>query len=390
MLPRNIWVINLAGLLCNISTSLVFGLSASFLRTVLGVNPADIGLFQGIVDASSYGTKLTAGFFSDFLRKRRALILFGIALVAISKPMLGFSMSLSVVFLARILDRVGNGIQSTPRDALIADLCDTHLHGRCYGLRNALTVLGSAIGSILGIKLMVMTGENFHLIFNISTIPALLSLGIAYFFIPDSFALQKDSPKRFHWGELKIFGRKFWEFILVIFIFFSFKYNETILAVKATEYLGLSHAYSSAIFLIYNIAMCAVAYPVGAMSDNSPKEKILFGCLIVSALAHLTCGLAATLPVMFMGVILWGVQTGASNAVMFTLIASYAPFHLRGTAFSIFFLTGFFATLASSMIFRYLCNGYGLNATFYAGAVGVFFAAVMLYGFFREKFRVSA
>ena len=382
MIPWNIWIINLSGFLCNISTSLIFGISASFLRTIIGLNPADIGLFQGIVDASSFGTKLTAGFFSDFFRKRRMLIIVGIILVTISKPMLALATSLPLVFAARILDRVGNGIQSTPRDALLADLCSEDMRGRCYGLRNVLTILGSVIGSLLGIKLMLWTNNHFQSIFFLASIPAFLSLLVAIIFIPDSFSEKKEEKKSFVWSDLKILGAQFWKFIAVCFVFFIFRYNETILAVKATEELGLSHAYSAVVFLVYNIAICTFSYPFGLLSDKFPKERILLYCFFISICGHLCCGFASSLIVLFLGIILWGAQMGAGNAVLFSLTASYAPLHLRGTAFSIFFLTNFLATIISSLVFRCFCYNYGLNTPFLIGSFGVSFAALLLYLFF--------
>jgi MFS family permease len=385
MLPRHIWLINFSGLLCNISTSLMFGLSASFLRTVIGVNPADIGLFQGMIDAMSFGTKLSAGLISDFLQKRRTLIIIGMMLVVMTKPMLAVAGSLSMVFLARALDRFGNGIQATPRDALLGDLCPEESRGRCYGLRNALTVLGSFMGSVLGIQLMYWTGGDFRFIFWLSTIPALAALIFSLFFIPDSFTEKKSEVQQWSWSNLKTFDADFWRFILVAFCFLTFRYNETILVIKSTENLGLSHSLASGIFMVYNLALCACSYPIGILADRFPKERILLFSFFMAMAAHFICGYADNLYLMLLGVVMWGIQMGASNSMLWTLVANYANISLRGTAFSIFFTTCLVATLSGSFIYRFFCQNYGLDMPFFVGTAGVGVASLLLYGLFSNK-----
>jgi len=149
--------------------------------------------------------------------------------------------------------------------------------------------------------------------------------------------------------------------------------------------LGLTHANAAVIFLLYNFALCACSYPIGILADRISKERILLYSFLVSAGAHLCCGLTASLSLMFFGCILWGIQMGASNSMLWALVANYANINLRGTAFSIFFFMCLCATVCGSFLFRFVCQNYGLDMPFYVGSAGTIGTAILFYGLFRQK-----
>ena len=143
-IPRAIWIIGLSGFLINVSTAIVFGLSTGFMRYQIGMSIGSVGKIQNLVEALSYVIKFASGIFSDIFRRRKILMLLGLGFIAISKPIIAGAQTVFGVFLARGIDRIGNGIQSTPRDALIGDLSDPSVRGQAFGLRYTLSVAGSA------------------------------------------------------------------------------------------------------------------------------------------------------------------------------------------------------------------------------------------------------
>lgn len=389
-IPKSVWIVNFSGLLSNISTSIVFGLSSSFMRTVLGINVAEIGLLQGIVDSFSYIVKFSSGFISDFIRKRRHLIILGIVLITLSKPMMALAGSVLVAFSARMLDRLGNGIQCTPRDALLGDLCPEKLRGRCYGLRNSLVTVGSLLGAFFSIHLMKWTGNNYQLIFFMSMIPCFIALLFCIFFVNDPINAESPSGAfseklKLIFNDIKKFNKNFWKLIAIVFVFFLSRYSDATFIINTTERVGLGHCYATTVMLCYNFFTCIISYPLGIIADYFGKERLLLVGFLIAACAHFLTAKALSIFSAFLGTAFWGLQYGIVNSMMFALVANYASINLRGTAFSIFYFTGFLATLIASFIFAMSCSYFTLCGPFYIGSGISIVSALMIIVLFKRQ-----
>ena len=149
-IPASIWAIGFASMLLNISAVMIFGIAALYVKQILGVATGIVLLLEGFFEALAYVMKLFSGVISDYLRKRKLVMVWGFALTVIARLFFALSSSFGVLLTARILDRLGNGIQSTPRDALVGDLAPENIKGACFGLRQSLAVAGSFIGGFVG------------------------------------------------------------------------------------------------------------------------------------------------------------------------------------------------------------------------------------------------
>lgn len=344
------------------------------MRSQLGFSIGSVGKIQGLVEALSYGVKFTSGFFSDLFRKRKLLMLFGFGLIALSKPIIALSSTILMVFAARALDRIGNGIQSTPRDALIGDLSPPDIRGSAFGLRSTLTVAGSAFGAFLAIKLMMWTGGNYRLIFMLAGIPCFLAFIFLWFFVQDPIANEKKESliKKINImrKELKLLEKHYWKLILVVFVFMLCRYGEAPLILNAIEKMGLPEHYASTVMVCYNIVTALISYPVGFLSDKIGRERILLLGILCTIIANFIIAHATNLTWMYVGVAFWGAQIGITQTMFFSLISDYAPIHLRGTAFSVFYFVSFIAVLIASHIYEFCVECYGnLSMPFLIGTV---------------------
>lgn len=377
-IPRAIWAIGISSLLINSATAVVFSGSALYLKTVLGVSVAAIGFIEAIVEAVAYAIRIFSGMLSDYLKNRKRLMVVGFIMLTIAKPLLAFSKNLSQVFLARTIDRIGNGIQATPRDALVSDIAPKDLKGACFGLRQSLSVIGSTIGGLLGVLIMKSTNNDFEQLFLLVTIPAALSVLLLLFFVKEKKAEAKAPRNKLRMRDIKNLGKKFWMLMFVVMIFMSAKFSESFISLHACGNFNLDLGYITLITTLYNLISTLVAYPIGRLSDRSDRLNILLVGFCLLFVAHLFLGFAVNLWMIFIGTIIWGAHIGITQSIFSTLVSDYVPQNLRGTGFGIYYLVVAVSTGCASMLAGKISDLKGEALSFLIGAVICFIAIAVL------------
>lgn len=180
---RNIAALGAASLAMGISSSMIHGVLPIFLTTVLAASPLVLGVIEGVAERSSSIMKIFSGALSDWMRRRKALVLIGYAISACVKPLFALADTAAIVLVARLADRIGKGIRDAPRDALIADLTVTGQRGAGFGLRHFLFTIGAVVGPLTAMSLMSASGDGFRLVFVAATIPALTSVFVLARFV---------------------------------------------------------------------------------------------------------------------------------------------------------------------------------------------------------------
>jgi sugar phosphate permease len=177
-IPRSVWLLGLVSMLMDISSEMVQTLLPLYLVTGLGASAITVGLIEGVAVATAMTVRLFAGVLSDWSGQRKPLILLGYGLAALSRPIVPLADTVGLIAGARFLDRVGKGIRSAPRDALIADVTPPELRGASFGLRKSLDTVGGFVGPLVAIGLMMLSGDNFTTVFWIATVPALIAVAV--------------------------------------------------------------------------------------------------------------------------------------------------------------------------------------------------------------------
>jgi len=347
IIPSGIWALGAAMFLINISVIMVYSLNALYLSTVMGISTIWIGVLEGVVEATSSFMKLFSGVLSDYLKKRKNIMLVGYAMTAISKPLLGISSSFGATFVFRLVERVGNGVQSTPRDALIGDIAPTEHRGACYGLQRSLGLIGSISGGLLAWAAMSWTTDNFQSVFRLAFIPAIIAVGILYFAVKEpkhahyanDIKVSKSQERHpIHWSDFKRLGKEYWGLMVMVAIFMLARVSETFIVLNAVKNFSLPRSYAPVIMILYNITYCLCSFPIGLVSDRIGRYKLLIVGISAFMFADLCIALAPNLYILFLGVLFWGCQMGISQNIFASLIADLAPEDLRGTGFGVFYL----------------------------------------------------
>ncbi len=368
-LPRGIWALGFVSLLMDTSSEMIHSLLPLFLVSVLGVSALSVGIIEGIAEATASITKIFSGVVSDWIGRRKPLVLLGYGLAALTKPLFPLASGVGAVMAARFLDRIGKGIRGAPRDALVADITPPQLRGAAYGLRQSMDTVGAFAGPLLAMLLMALTADNFRLVFWVAVIPAALCVFVIIFGVQEPQLPPRSAAHRFpmHWTEIAHLPRSYWLVVSFAAVLTLARFSEAFLLLRAED-VGLAVTWVPLILIVMNIAYAASAYPFGRWSDNGSRRGLAGAGIVFLIVADLLLAWATNPGLVGIGAVFWGLHMGATQGLLSALVAQTAPGHLRGTAFGLFNLITGLALLAASVIAGGLWSTIGPETTFYAGA----------------------
>lgn len=371
-------MLGFGSLFMDISSELIHSLLPVFMVTALGASMVTVGIIEGVAEATAAVVKVFAGALSDFLGKRKFLLVLGYALAALTKPMFPLAGSVAWVFAARFLDRIGKGIRGAPRDALVADIAPMQLRGAAYGLRQALDSAGALIGPLLAVGFMVWLANDIRAVMWVAVVPAFIAVALLMLYVrePARDHAQNRIGTRLALADARRLPLRYWLVVLLGAVFTLARFSEAFLVLRAQD-VGLGLAYVPLVMIVMNVLYAAAAYPAGAAADRvRPRALLLIGLAVLIA-ADVLLALAGSPLLVFAGAALWGLHMAFTQGLLSKLVSDTAPADLRGTGFGIFNLVSGGALLAASVIAGTLWSVVGASATFLAGAA---FAAVASIG----------
>jgi predicted MFS family arabinose efflux permease len=227
-IPRGIWALGFVSMFMDVSSEMIHSLLPVFLVSVLGASATALGLLEGLTEGTVNVVKMFSGGLSDWLGKRKALAVVGYGMAALTKPLFPLANSFSLVFVARLIDRIAKGVRGAPRDPLVADLAPRQVRGASYGLRQSLDTIGAFAGPVAAIGLMLAFKGDFRRVFWAAALPAFVSVGLLVLFVhePDSVKPLKARPQ-FHWRELQHFSSAFWFVVVIGAVFTLARFSES-------------------------------------------------------------------------------------------------------------------------------------------------------------------
>lgn len=367
-LPRGIWTLGFVSMFMDISSEMIHALLPVYLVTVLRASTLTVGLIEGLAEATAMITKVFSGALSDWLGRRKLLAAIGYGLSAVTKPIFPLATTIEWVVAARFLDRVGKGVRGAPRDALVADLAPARLRGASFGLRQSLATIGAFLGPLAALGLMLLTRDNYAMVFWIAVVPAFFALALMVFGVaePERAAATLEKPKP-RFSDAWRLSRPFWAVVGVAVVLTLARFSEAFLVLRAQN-VGLAIAIVPAVMVVMNIVYALSAYPAGVLSDRFGRQGVLIVGVSTLVFADLILAFTTSVPVLLVGVVFWGLHMGLTQGLLATLVADTAPAELRGTAFGVFNLASGIAMLIASVVAGALWDIYGPVATFLAGA----------------------
>jgi MFS family permease len=379
---QNVTVLGIVSFFTDFSTEMISGMLPSFIVTELGASRAILGGIEGSAELVSYAFRLISGSLSDKLRRRKIFIIFGYGLSTISKPFFSVSFNWIDVLLVRIIDRIGKGIRTAPRDALISDSVTETISGKAFGIHRTLDQTGAIAGPIAGFALLQFF--DVRDIFILSLIPGVIAIIILVFFVKEVIGKDTSKGMQKNFSNLIKQNRPFTILLLVTGIFGLGAYNFSFVLLKSSD-LGVIESSIPLVYATINIAHTAVSVPSGIMADRIGKEKVLilgYGILLVSSFLMFT--LSGNFLYAFVIALVYGIYVGITETVQRAVLPKYVDSSLRGTAYGLYSLVigvGFFI---GNIVFGYLWDAYSLDAAIYFSSIFVASAMIGMIVFIKK------
>lgn len=387
-LPRNVWAVGFTSFFMDISSEMVINILPLFLANVLGVQTSIIGLIEGVAEATASILKLFSGWLSDKLGGRKWLAVAGYALSAITKPFFYIASSWGLIAGVRWADRVGKGIRTAPRDALVADSTIRETRGLAFGFNRAMDKAGATLGLIIAAVVVWLTQKNtvdlskstFQAIVLISLVPAFLAvLSLAVGAKDVAVTGQRAAPKI----SLRSMGKPFNVFLVIVSIFTLGNSSDGFLVLRAQN-LGVSVTGILIMVAIYNLVITLVATPAGSLSDRIGRRKLIISGWLVYAVIYFGFALSQSAWQIWLLYIAYGLYFGLAFGTANAMVADLVPENVRGTAYGTYNAVIGLLTFPSSLIAGILWqgagswSGFGPSAPFVFGGTLALIAALLM------------
>lgn len=377
-LPAGIWALGFGSLFMDVSSEMIHSLLPIFMVTVLGASMVTVGVIEGVAQATAAILKIFSGALSDYLGRRKFLMIIGYGLAAITKPMFPLAASIGWVFTARFVDRIGKGIRGAPRDALVADITPAPLRGAAYGLRQALDSVGALLGPLLAVVFMLWLAEDIRAVMWVAVVPAFIAVALLMIYVrePERAQGSGNVEVALTLADVKRLPLRYWLVVLLGAVFTLARFSDAFLILRAED-IGLALGYVPAVMVVMNLFYAAAAYPAGVAADRFRQRNLLLIGFVLLIAADVVLAVAGSVMAVLAGAALWGLHMAFTQGLLSKLVADTVPAQLRGTGFGIFNLVSGGSLLLASVIAGALWSTVGASATFLAGAG---FAAVAAIG----------
>jgi MFS family permease len=372
----------------DVSSEMVLNILPLFLANVLGVKTNIIGLIEGLAEATASILKLFSGWLSDKLGGRKWLAVVGYGLSAVSKPFFYFANTWELIAGVRWADRVGKGIRTAPRDALVADSVTKETRGLAFGFHRALDTAGAMIGILIAVLVVWLAQKNtlalskstFQTVVLISLLPAFLAvLSLAFGAKDVPVKGQRTAPK----FSLRGMGKPFIIFLVIVSIFTLGNSADAFLVLRAQN-LGMSVTGILIMLAMFNLIYSLVSTPAGSLSDRIGRRRLIIGGWLVYAAIYLGFAFAQAAWQVWALYVAYGLYYGMAYGTANALVADLVPEHLRGTAYgtynAVIGILAFPASFIAGLLWQGAgaWSGFGPSAPFLFGGSLALIAALLM------------
>jgi MFS family permease len=341
---------------------MVYSQIGMFMKTEIHATEASVALMDGTIEFISFICRIFAGAVSDYLRERKVFLLIGCVITLFARPLLATAASSFMITVIGAAERVGNGLQATPRDALIADLTSSKNRGSAYGFSRSMKTIGALLGIPIAILIMYLSNNNYRLVFACAAIPVVVSIVcLLKVKMPNE---NRNSDGRadvvynpFRRKYMKSLSSSFWKVLMLALIFELGHFSETLLPIYANQYLSRTTAGSESMFI--SLGQILMSFPVGFCADRFGKTILIRLCMICMIVANLSFIFIESIAGVYLGAFLWGGQMTAIQGLFLSIISSMADSHIRATAIGTYYITLGVSFFTSSVIAGRIWTNFG-------------------------------
>jgi len=374
-ITRNIFIMSLVSLFTDLSSQMVFPLIPLFLTTVLGCGAYAVGIVEGAAETTASLLKVVSGYWSDKIRKRKPFVLFGYGMSSITKPLFALANIWTFVLFVRVIERIGKGIRTAPRDALIAESCDESVRGKAYGFHRAADGIGSTLGAVLALLLLPMWG--YRNIFLFALVPGIISVFIILFIQEKNAPAKQETKKASVKLSLKELPVNLRFFIIVSSLFALGHFGYAFLLLRAKN-IGLADNTAILLYVVFYIVYSICVIPLGIVSDKVGRKAVLMAGYVLFGITSLGLIFTSSLHSILFFFISYGIFYAMIDGTQRAFVVDLAPQHLKGTALGVFHTAIGLVALPGGYIAGLLWDKVSPEATFGYGLILAIVSAVSL------------
>lgn len=372
-LEKNVFFTGLTSFFTDTSIKMIYSVMPMFLLSI-GASKTAISLIEGIAESTASLLKAFSGYWSDKIGKNKPFMIIGYGITALVTPLYAFvRFPIHVLFL-RFAERVGKGIRTAPRDSLISASIKKGEAGKNFGFHKAMDNSGAIFGPLIAFLLLYFFPLNYINIFVLATIPAVFGVITIVVFIKDVKKEQRQNSEKLTFRHLP---RKFYFFLLIVFVFTLGNSADALLLVKTAE-TGIEKSYIPFVYMLFNTVSVILAIPMGKLSDKIGREKLIILGFLIYALVYYFFGKFNNINVFFFLFILYGFYSALTDGNQKAMISDLVSADLKGTGFGLYHAVLGITLLPASLIAGILYDKVNANAPFYFGAAMALLATLMM------------
>ena len=376
----NVFLLGIVSFLNDMSSEMIAPIVPTYLTDVLGVGKAASGSIMGLIESLSSLFKVVFGYVSDLFRKRKIFVAFGYLLSTVSKGALAFTRSWWDFLTLRVLDRVGKGIRTAPRDALIAESSEKGKSGKSFGFHRMMDTLGAVAGPLVAMGLLAFLKSyplerTYRHIFLLSAAPGIVGVLLVLFLVKDKGEEVKKKVK----GISALKSRNLRMFLVIVALAALGRYSYAFTLWKAKE-LGYSVLQGLGFYAVFNAIYALSAYPIGYYSDKVNKKAVITVGFGVAALASLLFAYSKSLSMLLLAFVFYGVYIAIEDTIPRAYMADLAGEFEKGTVIGAYHTVFGIFVFPASVIVGYLWQTYSLKVGFvYAATVNLLAMLLMAF-----------
>lgn len=380
-ISKQVFILGMVSLFTDIASEMLYPVTPIFLTTVLGSSMALVGVIEGIAEVTAGLLKGYFGNLSDKVGKRSIFVMIGYGISALSKPLPGIFQNIPVVLTSRVSDRIGKGIRTAPRDALLASYSDGN-SGAVFGFHRGMDTLGAAIGPVVALILLNFYPNNFQLIFLIAFIPSVIALSFT-FLVKDKQVTSKIKSRKNYLEFWKSAPEQYKKVLILISVFSLVNSSDVFLILKSQN---ITKSSSLAIFgyVFYNVIYAAASYPLGGLSDKFGKQKIFTFGLIIFSVVYFGFALVDDINFIWILFALYGIYAAATEGVSKAWISDLIPDEQRGSAIGLLTMLTSFSVMIGSFLTGILWDHFGSSVPFLISAITSLVISVLIFFKFNK------
>ena len=372
-LEKNAFFTGLTSFFTDTSTKMVYSVMPLFLLSI-GASKTTISLIEGIAESTASLLKAISGYWSDKIGKNKPFMIIGYGITAIITPLYALARIPIQILFFRFFERIGKGLRAAPRDSLISGSIKKNEAGKTFGFQKAMDNSGAIVGPLIAFLLLSIFPLNYSYIFLLATIPAILGVWTIIIFIKEAKAEKKETTNKI---SLKLLPKKFYFFLIIIFVFTLGNSADALLLVKTSE-TGIDKSYIPFVYMIFNTVSVLLAIPIGKLSDRIGREKLIILGFIVYAIVYYFFGRFNSINVFIFLFMLYGFYSALTDGSQKAMISDIVSKDLKGTGFGIYHAVLGITLLPASLIAGLLYDKVNSNAPFYFGSIMALIATILM------------